>query len=230
MKDFTELQEFPGYFIAHSPARLMRRKGNTYVVCSQTPNSSKDNYWTCTLKSKEGKYVKRSIHRLLLQTFVPNPEGKAHVNHIDGDKSNNDLSNLEWATPKENAQHAIENGLTDVTRNRKEVHQYFLNGDYIQSFDSDVAAQEATGIPKQNISKVTVGDRLHAGYFQWSRVRLPSLAPVTAKYIESYTYRENTFRTINDLAKFLGVSHPNKATLGRLPRNVRSDIEINYYN
>ena len=51
------------------------------------------------------------MHRLLMQTFVPNPQNKAHVNHIDGDKSNNDLANLEWATEKENEQHAVRTGL-----------------------------------------------------------------------------------------------------------------------
>ena len=229
MKDFTELQEFPGYFIAHSPARLMRERDGTYIVCSQTPNSSKDNYWTTTLKTKDGRYVKRSMHRLLMQTFVPNPDNKAHVNHIDGDKSNNELSNLEWATPQENVQHAIELGLTDTTKNRKEIHQYFLDGTYIQSFDSDVAAQESTGIPKQNISKASLGKRKHAGYYQWSREKLPSLTPVTTKYIEYYTYQGKVFNTLTELAEFLGLSHPSKVSFSRFSKEVKSEIQVSYY-
>lgn len=229
MKDFTELQEFPNYYIAHSPARLMRKRGDTYIVCSQTPNSAKDNYWTCTLTNREGKRVKRSMHRLLMQTFVPNPFNKAHVNHIDGDKSNNDLSNLEWATPQENAIHALETGLADATSNCKEVHQYYLDGTYVQSYDSDVAAQEATKIAKQNISKATLGKRKHAGYFQWSREKLPSLPPVDTKYVECYIYQDQSFTSLSELAEFLGLSHPERSSFSRFSKKVKSEIQIKYY-
>ncbi len=51
------------------------------------------------------------IHRLLAYHFIPNPENKRTVNHKDGDKLNNSLSNLEWATDSENNQHAYNTGL-----------------------------------------------------------------------------------------------------------------------
>jgi hypothetical protein len=61
--------------------------------------------------SKNNKRKHRRVHRLLAIQYLPNPENKRCVNHIDGNKKNNDLSNLEWTTYSENQKHAIENGL-----------------------------------------------------------------------------------------------------------------------
>ena len=102
MSNFVELKDFPGYFIAHSPARLRRVVRDKILECTQTPNSKQDNYWTVTVKTKEGKYVKRSMHRLLMETFVPNPLNKPCVCHKDNNPQNNHYKNLYWSTVSEN--------------------------------------------------------------------------------------------------------------------------------
>ena len=58
-----------------------------------------------------GTRTKKLVHRLVAQAFIPNPNNKCEVNHIDGNKLNNSVDNLEWVTSSENKQHAINSGL-----------------------------------------------------------------------------------------------------------------------
>lgn len=67
-----------------------------------------------------GKREMVRLHRLLAEHFIPNPEHKPEVNHIDGNKANFTLSNLEWVTPKENRKHAWDAGLR--TRKHLPIH------------------------------------------------------------------------------------------------------------
>jgi hypothetical protein len=68
------------------------------------PRLSNRGYWSVTLR-KDRRYHSEVLHRLIAKTFIPNPENKPQVNHIDGVKTNNHVSNLEWCTISENQQH-----------------------------------------------------------------------------------------------------------------------------
>lgn len=75
------------------------------------PFKNKEGYESICLTDVHGNRKDFKIHRLVAMMFIPELDGKHLINHIDGIKDNNIVSNLEWCTPKENTQHAILNGM-----------------------------------------------------------------------------------------------------------------------
>ena len=103
------------------------------------------------LKGKTRRYL---VHRLVALCFIPNVEGKEQVNHIDGNKLNNCLSNLEWCSPKENVRHAIANGrFGGANCARKPVAEYSMrDGSLLAVYESTMDAMRKTGIDQSTIS------------------------------------------------------------------------------
>lgn len=75
-------------------------------------------YFRVTL-CKNGRARHWFVHRLVASAFIPNPTGRPYINHKDTDKNNNDVSNLEWATAKENTLHAVANGVHSFMQKNK---------------------------------------------------------------------------------------------------------------
>lgn len=75
--------------------------------------SGRDYHAVTMYNSKENICLKTYIHRIVANAFLPNPENLPQVNHKDGDKANNSVSNLEWVTSSENMTHAINKKLID---------------------------------------------------------------------------------------------------------------------
>lgn len=91
------------------------RNANTKKVYKQWVNK-KGYCQTCvSLGSRDKKKVFK-IHKAVAETFIPNPENKPQVNHIDTNKTNNSAENLEWVTNLENSHHARDNGLMKTKR------------------------------------------------------------------------------------------------------------------
>lgn len=81
-----------------------------------TPYTNKGGYLTVCLTGLDGKPKNIRLHRIVANAFIPNDYNKPEVNHIDGDKTNNTVTNLEWVTRLENQQHAIQNGLWEYSK------------------------------------------------------------------------------------------------------------------
>lgn len=74
------------------------------------PSTITKGYKGITLTKDKKRYPKK-VHRLVAEAFIPNPNNKPQINHIDCNKSNNNVNNLEWCTNSENQKHAFKNGL-----------------------------------------------------------------------------------------------------------------------
>lgn len=103
------------------------------------------------------KGVTKSVHRLVAETFIPNPNNLPEVNHKDENPSNCRVDNLEWCTHKYNVQYS----------KNKPVLQYDLQGNFIKKWSSVVNASKETKINRGNINSCVNGFRKTAGKYKW---------------------------------------------------------------
>ena len=150
-----EGKDTQGYFIS-SLGRFKNKKG--VIMKDYKPHHSGYIY----LRVNIDKYA---LHRLVAQTFLPNLENKPFVNHIDGNKLNNSISNLEWVTCRENNIHNHKIGLIKCFK--RKVVQYDLEMNEICRFDSIKESSLKTNISLGSIKGVLYNKQKTSGGFIW---------------------------------------------------------------
>lgn len=200
MEIWKDIKGYEGYYQisnfgrVKSLDRIVKRNskfGNLHLKEKiLVPTSDKDGY-LCVMLHRKNKVIRSvKVHRLVANHFIPNPENKSTVNHKDGNKINNNINNLEWATRSEQTQHAYKLGLNnskvglsgdsnyaygkrgDLSYNAIPVYQLDKNTNKIISeYGSMVEAAKQTGCNVSKISMVCAGKRITTGGYKWKYKR-----------------------------------------------------------
>ena len=192
IKDFEDYYEISNWGNIRSKDRFVSRRDGKIVFLKGEMSKIKPrkNRYKSICLYKEGIVQRWSVHRLVALTFIPNPHNYPYVDHKDGNPSNNHVSNLRWVTQKENMNNPLtkkkcservyteernhkilETRKRKGTKNKeKEIHQFSISGEYLQSFKSISEANRITGINGSSIANVCRRGRggKSAGGFLWS--------------------------------------------------------------
>ena len=146
------------------------------------PHTDKEGYKGVVLCINQKRKTFR-LHRLVAAAFIPNPDNKPCVDHIDGDRANNHADNLRWVTAKENCNNPITKSrlnkkiggymvgrLGGLHQRAKQIAMYSICGDLIKTFLSVKDAQRETGLNDSNIVKCCKGIKKTCGGYIWAYV------------------------------------------------------------
>jgi hypothetical protein len=165
--EYEEYYEISNFGRVKSKAVFIRHDGNWaeengYVKKIKVKNITTNRYGYLTSKlCKLGKCRRLTIHRLVAKAFIPNPNNYTQVNHIDGNKENNCIWNLEWVSQARNIQHAFETGLmTNEHLKGSNHHNAKLNEDIVKTIrkQKEQGASAKELCEKYNIGKTTLRD------------------------------------------------------------------------
>ncbi len=168
------IPQYKGYYMVSSEGRIKtiegvrtRKDGQKFIIKEKIlkPRVHRQGYLKIIL-SLNSECRSFFIHRLVAIAFLKQVVSKNQVNHIDGDKSNNYVSNLEWVDQFENMSHALSTGLKKKAR---QVNQYNINGGFIKTYTSAKQAGIENGINCfSNILNVCSGRAKTAYGYKWA--------------------------------------------------------------
>lgn len=164
MSDWIDIPGFDGRYQVSAQGEVRSRAWGDWRVLHPTLTTA--GYPTVYLRTKEGTGRTHYVHRLVACAYLPNPEGKRTVNHKNGNRADNNASNLEWATHSENHHHAYQELGRRVTHNRPLVGEA-KDGTHWTFADSAATVAQALGVTAGAISSAALRGGSSCGYL-WS--------------------------------------------------------------
>lgn len=149
---------FEGLYAVTSCGKVWSYKSNKFMA----QRYDDDGYLRVNLR-KDGKAYTKHIHRLVAEAYIPNPEGKPQVDHIDEVKTHNWLKNLRWATPGENTRHSVLGRKRTWSNKRRPIYCVELD----QVFPTQAEASRKLNINLSALNRVLRGKRETCGNYHW---------------------------------------------------------------
>ena len=146
--EWRPIAETDGLYEVSSSGRVRSRKTGHYRELKLKKNRFTGYLYVCM--STNGTSITRSVHRLVAQAFLPNPYNLQYVNHIDEDKTNNLVGNLEWCTPAYNSEYSKHS-------HQKRIAAYSVDGEKLAVFESATIAANFLGVVKGAVSSALTG-------------------------------------------------------------------------
>lgn len=157
-----------GRVVEYSDGRIRHCQGKIMSQCISAKKNTKNmGYKQVRLTDYNKKSTAHFVHRLVAEAFISNPENKYTVNHIDGNKHNNNVDNLEWASYSENNQHAYDNNLKSDNR---PIFMLDYNNNILKQFNSIHEASRYVHGNYRNIHSVCCGKRITASGYKWKYI------------------------------------------------------------
>lgn len=152
-----------------------------------------------------------SVHRLVMKAFNPREDmDELQVNHIDGNKTNNYIENLEWSTALDNMRHSYITGLQP--KKMYPCYQYDLEGNFIAEFINGAEAAKKLNLDYTTINKCMRNELQHYNQFQFKKYKAKKIDPwYNPQNKQVYVYSDNgefiqTYKSQKECAKAFGVS------------------------
>src|SRR5690349_18700009 len=166
-QEWRPVDGYPGYYV-HLSGRVFFCGGVRRIKVGFRNNIQLSHgYVVVSIRNK-----RRTLHRVVAEAFIPNPLKKKTVNHKDGNKANNHVDNLEWATQSENVIHAYKVLGRETPTGRlglwgKKVIQMNLQGEIIKIHKNVMLASKELGISDDSIRNACYGTSKTSGGFKW---------------------------------------------------------------
>ncbi len=163
---WKDIEGYEGLYQISNLGNVKSLKNNIILKPSK---NSKGYLQVFLWKNGSGKLLR--IHRLVAKAFIPNFDDKPQVNHIDGNKQNNRVNNLEWVTNSENQKHAFKIKLqTNIGNNNpraRKINQYDLNGKLIRTWNSFYDITNELNINRSDVWRCCTGKYKQSHNFIW---------------------------------------------------------------